>query len=131
MLTGEKIRKLRVWKGYSQEYMGQVIGLCQQEYSKIESGKTKVTNEMLLIVCKALEVDIKTIIEIDDNPTFHSHNQQGGHANNYFNAAQEHETNLSEKVSALLSENIKLKEDILRLIEENAQIRSEIGRSQA
>ncbi len=47
MNASEKLRKLRIEKGYSQEYMAAKLGLSQSAYSKIERGKTKLTIERL------------------------------------------------------------------------------------
>ena len=51
------LRKLRLWKGYSQEYMGHRLGISQRAYSKLERGETRLTIERWLKLRQILEVD--------------------------------------------------------------------------
>jgi transcriptional regulator with XRE-family HTH domain len=58
----DKIRFIRVYKGYSQEYMAYKLGISQRAYSKIERGETKLTLYRLNQICKLLEIDMNEII---------------------------------------------------------------------
>jgi transcriptional regulator with XRE-family HTH domain len=114
MHTGEKIRHFREFKGFSQDYMGERLGLSQQVYSRIEQGDKSVTVELLQLIASILEVEPMKILELSNGPVFQSNNQQGGNANNYHH----HEASVTdylEKINCLLGENIKLKEEILTL----------------
>lgn len=42
-----KLRKLRLLKGLSQECIASVLGISQKVYSDIENGKVSVNNEKL------------------------------------------------------------------------------------
>ena len=44
----ENLRLQRIKKGYSQEYLGEQLGLSQVAYHKIENGKTKLQVKCLL-----------------------------------------------------------------------------------
>lgn len=57
----ERIRLCRLQKGYSQEYMGQILNISQYAYHKIENGKTKLHIEKLLKICAVLEINIKEL----------------------------------------------------------------------
>jgi transcriptional regulator with XRE-family HTH domain len=114
MHTGEKIRHFREFKGFSQEYMGERLGMSQQVYSRIEHGDKPVTVELLQLIASVLEVEPMQIFEFNNGPVFLSNNQQGGNANNYHHH-ETSRTDLLEKINMLLGENIKLKEEILQL----------------
>jgi len=43
MLNGDKLRKLREQKGYSQEYIASRLNISQSAYSKIEKGETDLS----------------------------------------------------------------------------------------
>ena len=57
----KKIRKLRLKKDYSQEYMASRLGISQKAYSKIERGETALNHERLYQIAKILEVSPKKI----------------------------------------------------------------------
>ncbi len=63
MNASEKLRKLRIEKGYSQEYMAAKLGLSQSAYSKIERGKTKLTIERLESLTEALEASVDEVLQ--------------------------------------------------------------------
>ncbi|MCW3102434.1 MAG: helix-turn-helix domain protein [Bacteroidetes bacterium] len=61
MNIGYKIKKLREWKGLSQEYIADEIGINQSTYSKIEGG-ADLTLSRLEQISKVLEVSPEDII---------------------------------------------------------------------
>ena len=46
-MTGQKLRLLREFRNYSQEYIAEKLGITQNAYSRIENNQTKVTIERL------------------------------------------------------------------------------------
>ena len=60
----EKIKKIRLQKGYSHEYMALELNISQVAYSKIEKNKTKLTVERLFKITEILEVKIDDILDI-------------------------------------------------------------------
>lgn len=71
----EKIKTIRELRGFSQEYLADKLGIAQNTYSKIESGQTKLTADMLKNVAEILGVkpeDILSnqpaIINFEQNP---------------------------------------------------------------
>ncbi|HEV7382530.1 MAG TPA: helix-turn-helix transcriptional regulator [Dyadobacter sp.] len=60
---GKKIRKVRLSKGYKQEYIAHRIGLGQAGYSKIETGETALTLERAFAIAKALDMSLVELIE--------------------------------------------------------------------
>lgn len=59
----ETIRVFRLKRGYSQEYMGQLLNISQYAYHKIENGKTRLHIENLLKIASALEINSKQLFE--------------------------------------------------------------------
>lgn len=53
----ERIKNLRLEKGYTQEFMAHKIGLSSVGYHKIEKGQTKLTLETFLEIASFLNVD--------------------------------------------------------------------------
>lgn len=60
-LIGNRIRKYRRQKGWSQEQLGELVGFSQSKISKIENGDWDSLSDLRLIA-KALEVPIEELI---------------------------------------------------------------------
>jgi transcriptional regulator with XRE-family HTH domain len=56
MEIGENIRKIRVTKGFSQEYMAKTIGISQRNYSKIERNEINITCDKIISISKTLDI---------------------------------------------------------------------------
>lgn len=69
-MIGEKIRKIRIIKGYSQEYMADLLEISQSAYSDIERGKTKINLERLRKVALILELDVNYIMDFHEKHFF-------------------------------------------------------------
>lgn len=59
---GQHIRALREAKGFSQEYMADMLEISQSTYACLESGKTSMRLERLFKVLEILETDIGTVL---------------------------------------------------------------------
>jgi transcriptional regulator with XRE-family HTH domain len=46
-MTGQKLRLLREFRNYSQEYIAEKLGITQHTYSRIENNQTKLTTGRL------------------------------------------------------------------------------------
>lgn len=76
-LIGQKIRKLRELRGYTQEYMGHRLGgLSQNAYSRIESGEAKLDTERLTQIAAVLDIPIEELLRQDPMVIYIQHNQQ-------------------------------------------------------
>ena len=58
----ENIRNLRESKGYSQEYMAELMGITQSSYARFERGATKTDLKIASLVAQALEMNLIDII---------------------------------------------------------------------
>ena len=59
----ERIRIIRVTKGFSQEYMSAVMGITNQSYSSIETGKTVLKVVDFMAICTILGVKMVDILK--------------------------------------------------------------------
>ena len=85
MHVSEKIRKIRVMKGFSQDYMASQLKMTQTNYSKIEQGDTReMTVARLEKIAKVLEVTPGDILNFDEKQVFNStfNNQGDGYSGN-------------------------------------------------
>jgi transcriptional regulator with XRE-family HTH domain len=59
---GQQIRLLREAKGYSQEYMADMLDVSQSTYACLESGKTALRVDRLFQILELLDTDIATLL---------------------------------------------------------------------
>lgn len=57
------IRAIRESRGYTQEYMAEMLDICQSTYANLESGKTPLTINRLLRISDILEIDFADLVE--------------------------------------------------------------------
>ena len=62
-VTAEKIRQLRRGKDYSQQFMADSLGISQNAYSKLESGKTPINLDRLCEVSQLLDIDAQELLQ--------------------------------------------------------------------
>jgi transcriptional regulator with XRE-family HTH domain len=69
---GEKIRKIRNLRGYSQEYMGARLKMSQNNYSRIELDQINITLSTLAEIAGVLEIGIQEIMSFNETNLFRS-----------------------------------------------------------
>ena len=109
-LVGEKIRKIREMKGYSQEYMASRLNMSQNNYSRIELDQNKINLDRLHEIAEVLEVDDLDILKFDDKYFFScvSHNQTGGETKSGIFNSDNMIKSLQDEIAYLRSENQRL-----------------------
>ena len=80
---GKNIRKHREFKGFSQEYMAQELGINQSSYAKIEKENTKLTVERLQRISEVLEVEISSLLNSSKQNIFNQTNEKESNGNVY------------------------------------------------
>ena len=70
MKTQDKIRAIRTQQKISQEQMAERLDLTPQAYSKIESGKTKLSLDRIQRIAQILNIDVTELIHNNDNGVF-------------------------------------------------------------
>ncbi len=74
--VGNKIKKIREYKNYTQEYMAQSLGLSITAYGKIERDETEMTLTRLSQISKILTIDYRQILDFDEKNIFNVENGQ-------------------------------------------------------
>lgn len=69
-MTGQKLRVLREFRNYSQEYIAEKLGITQHAYSRIENNQTKLTAERLEKLAAILKIPPLELLS-DKEPVIH------------------------------------------------------------
>lgn len=69
---GEKIRKIRNIRGYSQEYMGIRLKMSQNNYSRIELDQINLTLKTLAEIAEVLEISTQEILNFNESKLFNA-----------------------------------------------------------
>jgi transcriptional regulator with XRE-family HTH domain len=69
-MTGQKLRLLREFRNYSQEYIAEKLGITQNAYSRIENNQTRLTTERLERLAVILNVPPLELLS-DKEPVIH------------------------------------------------------------
>ena len=123
MLVGQKIRKLRELRNYTQEYMATQLGLSQKAYCNIETNQTKISLDRFAQIAQILAVDAEKLFSFDEDTAINNI------INNKLKECTEFviNQNTSEKENELLRETVR-KQDaeiaFLRSIIEKLQIQN-------
>ena len=75
---GQKVKKLRELRNYTQHYMAQEMGVTQSAYSKMELGESEITYSKLERISEILGVAVEEIAAFNEQMIFNIvHNQTG------------------------------------------------------
>jgi transcriptional regulator with XRE-family HTH domain len=109
-LIGEKIRKIREIKGFSQEYMASRLKMSQNNYSRIELDQNNITLSRLEEIANVLEVKPSDIVEFDTQYVLHNtwNNQTGGESKGGVFHNDSIVKELKEHIAYLQEENKRL-----------------------
>lgn len=112
MSIGTKIKKIREFKNYTQEYMADQLGMSQTGYSKIERDEVELGFARLEQIAKILDLKVEDITSFDDKYIFNNyHNQTINGFVTHGLAA--HERKLYEDQIELLRDKVKYLEEII------------------
>ncbi len=71
MTIGDKIKTVRMMKGYSQEYVAKKIGITGPAFSNIEINKTDISWSRLNEIAAALETTVSELTTFGEKNVFH------------------------------------------------------------
>lgn len=74
---GDKIRKVRELKGFTQDFMAGKLEMSQRAYSKIENNDIKLDWGRIEDISKILEIEPFDLVSFDDNLVFNNCSQSG------------------------------------------------------
>jgi transcriptional regulator with XRE-family HTH domain len=106
MTLGDKLKKARIGKNLTQEYLAEVLNVSQKTYSNFENDKSKPAFAQVEDIAKVLDVSVLDFLS-GDNITVNQHDNKVAIAQNYATL------NTSEKLIEQYEERIKeLKEQV-------------------
>lgn len=92
-LIGQRIKEVRTYKNFTQEYIANFTGVNVSHISNIETNKVKVSLTLLVQICNALDTTVDYILENE------YHNPSSSIEKELFNVVNGMET---EKLKQLL-----------------------------
>ena len=75
MNIGDKIRKVRKLKGYTQDYMADKLKMSQRSYSKIENNAIKLDWARIDQISKIMQIEPIDLVSFDDSLVFNNGSQ--------------------------------------------------------
>ena len=66
----EKIRKIRMFKGWSQEVFAEKLNLSPNGYAKIERGERNMSLERLQQIASVLNIELLQLLDLNDKTAF-------------------------------------------------------------
>lgn len=91
MNVGEKIKKLRELKNYTQQHIADQLNLSLSGYGKIERNETDISISRLEEIANILGVDVNTVLSFDEKHIFNMNNNQTANGivqNQYMNPTE-------------------------------------------
>jgi transcriptional regulator with XRE-family HTH domain len=121
MDVGNKIKRFREQKNYTQQYMSDRLKISQNTYSKIETGGIKLTVERLNQIAEVLEVPVEQILS-SDNQVFNFHNSNIEKFYGYIETLHENNKELTQKTIEILNNQLEyLKKENEKLLSRISQ----------
>jgi transcriptional regulator with XRE-family HTH domain len=111
------IKALRIQNNYKQEYVADILGVSQPEYSKIETGSRRIDAFIITELCKLYDVKMDDLLQRQthkSSPSFvsdsHAQVHYGGSVN------QDLLSKLMENYSVLIENYVKQQQTTERII---------------
>lgn len=82
MTLGEKLKKARISKNFTQEYLAEVLNVSQKTYSNFENDRSKPDFHQVEDIAKALETSVLDFLS-GDSITVNQNNNEVAVAQNY------------------------------------------------
>ncbi|WP_261512733.1 helix-turn-helix domain-containing protein [Chryseobacterium paludis] len=120
----EKLRSLRKKRGYTQEYMSNILSTDVSNYCRKENGDVKIFDDEWEKLAKALDVPVEDIKEEkqsnavinNDNSTFNDEASASiNFNNNYYNVPNQIMDNLQDYIKILKEQVEALKQEVEKL----------------
>jgi transcriptional regulator with XRE-family HTH domain len=110
-MLGEKIRKIRILKGYSQEYMATQLAISKTAYSDLEKEKTKLSMERIADIATVFGMEVQDVLTFDEkqvfNNTFTESSKGFFNVKKYITESFEHERTLYKEQIVALKEEVQ------------------------
>jgi len=101
MEIGVKVKRIREIRNYSQEYMAEKLGISQEAYSRLETGKTKMDLQRMNNIASILEIDPIILLSFDEGTVFNNCIQSGTNVTNYNGFSEEKQAAMEARLNKL------------------------------
>lgn len=118
MLIGNKVKKLRELRNYTQEYMAKELNMTATGYGKIERDESEVTFQKLEKIATILGIKIEDIINFNESFVFNVMHNQTGNGYVVNNENFENERKLFEQIIAQMKEENSYLKGIINKFQE-------------
>lgn len=105
---GFNIRKTREKRGFSQDYMANVLEISQASYARLENEDTKITVERLYKIAEILDSSIIDFFDVDKMIIQNQTNNDGAFGNGYVQNLHIENKEIYEKLLKSKDEQIAL-----------------------
>ncbi len=89
MNISKNIRKIRELKGFSQQYVANVLGMSQRHLSRLENDETPIKLSTLNRICRILDVSFETLLSFDERVLFQPDKGSGEESHGIFTSLKE------------------------------------------
>ena len=110
--TGNKIKKLRELRNFTQGYMAEKLGISQSNYARLENDEVGISNERLKQIADVLETTKENILSFDEKYVFNINNNA-----QHSSAGIVHNYQISPEIKQLYEDKIKLLEEKVQMLE--------------
>ncbi len=117
MNLGQKIKKLRELKDYTQQYVAEKLEITQSSYSKLETGTVDIPFSKLEEIATALGISVEDIISFNENMVFNIKNNKKANGLVINQISQNEKKLYDEYIESLKVENSYLKNMIDKLLD--------------
>ena len=119
MLIGQKIKKIRELKNFTQSHLASELGITQSAYSKMELGETEVSLTKLHKIAEVFGMSPEEIMTFNEQMIFNVMHNQTGNGFVINKGVSDNEKKLYEDQIAHLKEEINyLKKVLDKLLKE-------------
>lgn len=113
MLIGQKIKKIRELKNFTQSHLASELGITQSAYSKMELGETEVSLTKLHKIAEVFGMSPEEIMTFNEQMIFNVMHNQTGNGFVINKGVSDNEKKLYEDQIAHLKEEINYLKKIL------------------
>ncbi|MEY4702752.1 MAG: hypothetical protein RIR96_649 [Bacteroidota bacterium] len=113
MQIGQKVKKIRELKNFTQTHIASELGITQSAYSKIELGETDVSFVKLTRIAEVLGVSTEEIVSFNEQMIFNVMNNHTGNGLVINKSLPDNEKKLYEDQIAVLKDEISYLKKVL------------------
>ncbi|MDR0828918.1 MAG: helix-turn-helix domain-containing protein [Prevotellaceae bacterium] len=123
-LKTDEIRRIRRDKDLSQDYMAEILGLSQSQYSRLENGESAISIDKVIEIAHKLNVPCEDIIDGDIRQIFNNCSQSGNNIEKIETINNHSDFEQERKSLLMFIENLQKDNEFLKT--QNAELLSRI-----